>query len=70
MIDAAFQNILFGSVNVTGRRDFFEGITNLGFPHCESIDEIVSLIKNLNSSEFKNSYKEAVKNYNSMTDKE
>lgn len=70
MIDAAFKSILFGSVNVTGRRDFFEGVTKLGFPHCESVEEIVSLIQSITSAEFKESYENAVRNYNEMTDKE
>jgi len=70
MIDAAFKQILFGSVNVTGRRDFFCGISAMGFPHCESVEEIVSLIKNIESVSFKESYTKAVNNYNEMTDKE
>ena len=70
MIDAAFKQILFGSVNVTGRRDFFCGISAMGFPHCESIDDIVSLLKSINTPEFKASYEQAIKNYNEMTDKE
>lgn len=70
MIDAAFKNILFCSVNVTGRRDFFEGITAMGFPHCESIGEIVALLDNLLSESFKSDYEKAICNYNQMTDKE
>ena len=70
MIDAAFKKILFCSVNVTGRRDLFCGISAMGFPHCESIDEIVNLFKILTTSEFKTSYKQAIKKYNEMTDKE
>lgn len=70
MIDAAFMNILFASVNVTGRRDFFCGISSMGFPHCESIDEIVNLLKSVTTPEFKASYEQAIKNYNEMTDKE
>lgn len=69
-IDAAFKNILFCSVNVTGRRDFFAGITEMGFPHCKSVEEIVALLKIINTPEFKNSYELAIKNYNEMTDKE
>lgn len=70
MIDAGFKNIPFASCNMTGHRDFFEDITNLGFPHCESIDEIVALLKTLTTPEFKSSYAQAIKNYNEMTDKE
>lgn len=70
MIDAAFKNILFCSVNVTGRRDFFKGITAMGFPHCESIDAISNLLKSINTPAFKEKYEQAVKNYNEMTDRE
>lgn len=70
MIDAGFKNILFASCNVTGHRDFFEDITKLGFPHCENIEEIVNLINNIASLEFKDAYLKAVSNYNIMTDKE
>lgn len=68
MIDAAFKNVLFSSCNVTGHRNFFEDITNLGFPHCESIEEIAVLIKRLTTKEFLECYNKAVKNYNEMTD--
>ena len=70
MIDAAFKNILFASCNVTGRRDFFAGVTKLGFPHCESIEEISQLLLNITTPDFRASYIKAVENYNSMTDKE
>lgn len=70
MIDAAFKHILFCSVNVTGRRDFFEGVTNLGFPHCESVDEIANLIQNIATDKFQIKYEEAIRNYNEMTDKD
>lgn len=70
MIDAAFKNILFASCNVTGRRDFFAGITAMGFPHCENIFEIKSLLEIITTPEFKLSYEQAIKNYNEMTDKE
>lgn len=70
MIDAAFKQILFGSVNVTGRRDLFCGISAMGFPHCESVEEIVSLLKNVITPEFKRRYLQALHNYNEMTEKE
>lgn len=70
MIDAGFKGIPFASCNMTGHRDFFEDITKLGFPHCENIDEIASLLRSLTTSEFKASYEQAIKNYNEMTDKE
>ena len=70
MIDAAFKNILFCSCNVTGRRDFFAGITAMGFPHCESIDEISNVLNSINTDAFRASYELAIKNYNEMTDRE
>lgn len=69
-IDAAFKNILFCSVNVTGRRDLFAGITEMGFPHCESEEEISQLLTNLTTDTFKKNYEQAIDNYNKMTDKE
>lgn len=68
MIDAAFKNVLFSSCNVTGHRNFFEDITKIGFPHCESVEEISDLLKRLNTPEFKASYEMAIKGYNHMTD--
>ena len=70
MIDAGFKGIPFASCNMTGHRDFFEDITKLGFPHCESIEEMASLLRNLTTPEFKASYEQAIKNYNEMTDRE
>lgn len=70
MLDAGFKNILFASCNVTGHRNFWEDITNLGFPRCESIEEIANLLRSLTTQEFKESYQQAIKNYNDMTDKE
>lgn len=70
MIDAAFKTKLFCSCNVTGHRDFFEDITKLGFPHCESIDEIAALIRSIGSTEFVESYSRAIENYNQMTNLE
>lgn len=67
-IDAAFKNILFCSVNVTGRRDLFAGITEMGFPHCESEDEIAQMLTRLTTATFKKSYEQAIDNYNKMTD--
>lgn len=70
MIDAAFKKIPFASVNVTGRRDFFCGMTELGFPHLESIDEVINFLNEFDSATFQQKYLEAVKNYNRMTDEE
>lgn len=70
MLDAGFKNILFASCNVTGHRNFWEDITNLGFPHCESIEEIASLLRSITLPAFKESYDQAIKKYNLMTEKE
>ena len=70
LIDAAFKNILFASVNVTGHRNFWCGISNLGFPHCENIDEIINVMLKVDSKDFQQSYLKAIENYNTMTDEE
>lgn len=70
MIDAGFKNIPFCSVNVTGRRDFFEGITRMGFPHCESVNEILNVLNAITTQNFIMDYDRAVYNYNLMTDEE
>ena len=68
MIDAGFKGILFSSCNVTGHRNYFEDITKLGFPHCENVEEIVSLLESVGCSDFRSSYEKAISNYNEMTD--
>lgn len=70
MLDAGFKNILFASCNVTGHRNFWEDITKLGFPHCESVEDISDLLRSLTTPEFKFAYDQAIKNYNEMTDRE
>ena len=70
MIDAAFLGIPFASVNMTGRRDFFCGMTDMGFPHCESLDEIEDVLNSITDPKFIEKYTEAVKRYNQMTDEE
>lgn len=67
MLDAGFKGIPFASCNVTGHRAYYEDINKLGFPHCESAEEIAKLIRNLPSSSFKASFMQAVANYNEMT---
>lgn len=67
-IDAAFNNILFCSVNVTGRRDLFAGITAMGFPHCESVDDIKEFLHEIPTDRFRSKYETAIRNYNVMTD--
>ena len=69
MLDAGFKNILFASCNVTGHRTFWEDITKLGFPHCESVEDIVEIINRLETPAFRVEYMQAVKRYNEMTDR-
>ncbi|MBR4325175.1 MAG: hypothetical protein IKP73_06585, partial [Bacteroidales bacterium] len=68
MIDGAFKKIPFASVNLTDRRDLACSLTDMGFPHCKSVDEIISVIKNFSESDFQQKYLTAVKKYNEMTD--
>lgn len=68
MIDAAFDKIPFASVNLTTRRDFACGLTELGFPHCKTIEDIAILLEQIGQPDFQKDYCEAVKKYNIMTD--
>lgn len=68
MIDGAFKNIPFASVNLTDRRDFACGLTELGFPNCKNADDIVDFIKNISDKKYQAKYLEAVNRYNKMTD--
>jgi len=70
MLDAGFKKILFASVNVTGRRNLFKGVTDFGFPHCESLEELIKLLNDLCTTSFSERYLIAVDNYNKMTDEE
>lgn len=70
MLDAGFQGIPFASLNVTGRRDFFCGISDMGFPHMESIQEMKIFIDDFGSMEMQIQYRNAIKCYNSMIRKD
>lgn len=70
MIDAAMQGILFCSVNVTQRRNLFDSISDMGFPHCESVSEIQNVIDSIGTQEFKIKYEKAIIEYNKMTERE
>ena len=67
MIDAAFKEIPFCSVNLTNRRNFFVGINDLGFPSCVSIDEIIDQIERFKNPDYQATYLEAIERYNLMT---
>ena len=68
MLDAGFKGIPFASCNMTGHRAFFKDINGLGFPHCETIEEIADLIRSLPSEKVKEQYRQAIVNYNKMTE--
>lgn len=68
MIDGAFQKIPFASVNLTGRRNLFCGITEMGFPHCTSVEDIVQVITDYSTEAYQKRYCEAIGLYNEMTD--
>ena len=70
MIDAGLKGIIFASVNVTGHRSYAKSLGELGFPICTSVDDVVNLIKKVNTDGFKKLYTQAVDNYNKMTDEE
>lgn len=65
MIDAAQEERVFASVNVTGRRDFFINYTRLGFPHLTNVREIVNFIKKMQEKEGEiQRYNRAIRIYN------
>lgn len=66
MIDAAFEEIPFSSVNITKRRNFFIDINNFGFPSCSSYNDIEKVIDNYNNESFQKLYQDSVNNYNKM----
>ena len=70
MLDAAMEKIPFASVNMSGRRNLFKGVTDLGFPHCESIDEICSVIESVSIIEWQDKYLAAINNYNKVITEE
>ncbi len=70
ILDAGFKRIPFASFNVTGRRNFFCGISDMGFPHFESVDTLKDFIDHFSSSEVIKSYQDAVKSYNNMINRE
>lgn len=55
--------IPFASFNVTRRRNFFCGISDMGFPHFESVDALKDFIDHFGCSEVRKSYQDAVKSY-------
>lgn len=69
MVDGAMEGIPFASINMSGRRNLFQSITDLGFPHCESVDEIANVIESFNTVNFQQKYIQAVDNYNSIISK-
>lgn len=70
MIDAAMEGTYFSSVDVMSRQNLFLSMTELGFPHCESVEDICDLITALPTVVFRKNFVQAVNNYNKMTDLE
>lgn len=70
LLDAALKGKIIASINVTNRRNFFQSVTELGFPHCESIEDLKHIIDNYNNLEYRKRYHQAVVNYNKMIDSE
>lgn len=70
MIDGVMQNIPFASTNLTNRRNLFMGITQLGFPHCETVQEMDQVLQSYSDSDFQESFNKAIRNYNDMTEQE
>lgn len=71
MIDGAFKGIPFASMNFTGRRNLFCGISDLGFPHFEDIPAVIEFVKEISEDKgTQERYRQAISNYNKMTDVE
>lgn len=68
MLDAGFKGIPFASCNMTGHRAFYEDINKLGFPHCESVEQIADLLRSMPTPTFKQNFLNAVVAYNKMTE--
>lgn len=66
MLDGALKGIPFVSINLTGRRDFFSSLTEMGFPHCETLNELEEIFESYTSEIFCKNYLEAIDNYNDM----
>ncbi len=66
MIDGAMKNIPFASVNLSGRRNLWQGISDLGFPNCEDLESIEKILTSVESKEFQEPYLKAVAKYNQI----
>lgn len=64
MIDAAMFGIPFSSINLTNRRNLFSDISEFGFPHCESIDDIDKVICEYSKKSFLDAFNDAIDRYN------
>lgn len=64
LIEAAYRGKPCVSVNITGRRDYFQSVSRLGFPHCEGLGEFIGLFESISEEAFAESYNKAVDNYN------
>ena len=64
LIKSAKIGKLFGSVNATNRRDLFSSISEIGFPHFNSHNQVINFIEK--SSSFINEYNNLITDYNKM----
>lgn len=65
-IDAALKSIPFATVNLSGRRNLFKSISDLGFPYCEDFASVDRLINSIENNDFQEKYTKAVFNYNKI----
>ena len=68
LVEGAIEGKVFASVNLTNRRNFYQAVSDLGFPHCNSVQELWDLLDNFHSLSFIEEYTSAVRNYNAMLD--
>lgn len=68
MIDGGFMGIPFCSINMSNRRNFFQNMNDLGFPSCNTVDDICNLLDSYTHPGFQEKYQNAINNYNNMTD--
>ncbi len=66
MLDGAMQKLPFASVNLSGRRNLWKGISDLGFPHCEDVNSIAQVIESVMNNEFQVNYNKAIERYNKI----
>ncbi|MCR5216493.1 MAG: hypothetical protein K6C69_06110 [Lachnospiraceae bacterium] len=64
MIEAALMGVPFITVNLTGRRNLFQSVTNFGFPYCETYEALVELLQMENRKVLWKQYNAAIRKIN------